>query len=41
MNVYMSYDEYCKSLGVGIVALATLALIGWGLNKLGDYLAKH
>lgn len=29
MNVNMDYDDYCKMMGSGLVALIVLGIIGW------------
>ena len=41
MNVTMDYEDYCKMMGGGLVALIVLGIIGWGICKLDDYLANH
>lgn len=41
MNVYMSYDDYCKSMNAGFVALVVLGVAAWGLMKLDDVLSGN
>ncbi len=39
MNVYMSYDDYCKTMNAGFVGLVVLGVVAWGLMKLDDVLS--
>ena len=39
MNVYMSYEDYCKTMNAGFVALVVLGVVAWGITKLDDVLS--
>lgn len=41
MNVYMSYDDYCKCMNAGFVALVVLGIAAWGITKLDDILSGN